>query len=277
MLSVNSGQLTSKNKSIEDIILADIPKMHLEQITQIIKRVLIYNHIQATQIQLKQLIIHLIIIYKRQNISYKAWEIKPKSFEIANQCITEINNRLGYDLNRETTKLFSFFISDYFEQHDLGFEQLFVKSYIERLIVQMEQNIGVGFTQDSVLRDNIFSHFSRTYHRIIKNGFWATYGAIATRFLALVSNLLLARLLLPSEFGVISTAYIFWAFGNLFNQGTSGSFIVYKGVDDRRYLDTTYTISLGIGLLLAVVLGVISPLAAHYYRVPDLVWILLTL
>ena len=33
----------------------------------------------------------------------------------------------------------------------------------------MEQNIGVGFTQDSVLRDNIFSHFSRTYHRIIKN------------------------------------------------------------------------------------------------------------
>ncbi|PTL18282.1 PTS mannose transporter subunit IIA [Staphylococcus gallinarum] len=163
------SQLTSKNKSIEDIILADIPKVHLEQITQIIKRVLIYNHIQATQIQLKQLIIHLIIIYKRQNISYKAWDIKPKSFEIANQCITEINNRLGYDLNRETTKLFSFFISDYFEQHDLGFEQLFVKSYIERLIVQMEQNIGVGFTQDSVLRDNIFSHFSRTYHRIIKN------------------------------------------------------------------------------------------------------------
>ena len=100
------SQLTSKNKSIEDIILADIPKVHLEQITQIIKRVLIYNHIQATQIQLKQLIIHLIIIYKRQNISYKAWDIKPKSFEIANQCITEINNRLGYDLNRETTKLF---------------------------------------------------------------------------------------------------------------------------------------------------------------------------
>ena len=33
----------------------------------------------------------------------------------------------------------------------------------------MEQNIGVAFTQDSVLRDNIFSHFSRTYHRIIKN------------------------------------------------------------------------------------------------------------
>ncbi|KYC35492.1 polysaccharide biosynthesis protein [Scytonema hofmannii PCC 7110] len=110
---------------------------------------------------------------------------------------------------------------------------------------------------------------------ILKNGFWATYGAIATRFLALFSNLLLARLLLPAEFGVISTAYIFWAFGNLFNQGTSGSFIVYKGVEDKRYLDTTYTISLIIGCFLAVVLGLISPIAARYYSIPDLVWILL--
>lgn len=44
---------------------------------------------------------------------------------------------------------------------------------------------------------------------LIKNGFWITYGAFTTRILALVSNLLLARLLLPSEFGVISIAYIF--------------------------------------------------------------------
>lgn len=163
------SQLTAKNKLIEDIILVDIPKVHLEQITQIINRVLMNNHIQATQIQLKQLIIHLIIIYKRQNVSYKAWDIDRTSFEIANQCIIEINKRLGYDLNKETAKLFSFFISDYFQQHDLGFEQLFVKSYVERLIVQMEYNVGVAFTQDSVLRENILSHFSRTYHRIIKN------------------------------------------------------------------------------------------------------------
>jgi lipopolysaccharide exporter len=109
---------------------------------------------------------------------------------------------------------------------------------------------------------------------IVKSGFWATYGAIATRMLALVSNLLLARLLLPSEFGVIGVAYIFWAFGNLFNQGTSGSFIVYKGLEDKRYVDTTYTISLLIGLVLALGLWAVSPVAARYYGVPDLVWIL---
>lgn len=109
---------------------------------------------------------------------------------------------------------------------------------------------------------------------LIKSGFWTTYGAVATRLLALLSNLLLARLLLPSEFGVISIAYIFWAFANLFTQGTSGSFIVYKGIEDKRYLNTTYTISLLIGLVLALGLVAISPLAANFFGVPSLIWIL---
>lgn len=109
---------------------------------------------------------------------------------------------------------------------------------------------------------------------LIKSGLWTTYGAIATRLLTLLSNLILARLLLPSEFGVISVAYIFWAFGNLFNQGTAGNFIVYKGVEDKRYLDTTYTISLGIGLVLALAMVAVSPLVANFFNLPDLIWIL---
>lgn len=109
---------------------------------------------------------------------------------------------------------------------------------------------------------------------LLKNGFWATYGAVTTRLLALLSNLLLARLLLPSEFGIISVAYIFWAFGNLFTQNTTGSFIVYKGIEDKRYLNTTYTISLSIGLVLALGMVAISPLAANFFGVPNLVWIL---
>lgn len=109
---------------------------------------------------------------------------------------------------------------------------------------------------------------------LIKSGFWTTYGAIATRVLALLSNLLLARLLLPSEFGVISVAYIFWGFVNLFTQDSAGSFIVYKGLEDKRYLNTTYTISLGIGLALGIGLVAVSPIAANFFGVPNLVWIL---
>ncbi|HAA29253.1 MAG TPA: polysaccharide biosynthesis protein [Cyanobacteria bacterium UBA8553] len=109
---------------------------------------------------------------------------------------------------------------------------------------------------------------------LLKSGFWTTYGAIATRLLALVSNLLLARLLSPSAFGVIAVAYIFWGFVNLFTQDSAGSYIVFKGLEDKRYLNTSYTISLGIGLVLAIALVAISPLAAKFFGVPNLVGIL---
>ncbi|MEC4983871.1 MAG: oligosaccharide flippase family protein [Oscillatoria sp. PMC 1068.18] len=109
---------------------------------------------------------------------------------------------------------------------------------------------------------------------LLKSGFWITYGAIATRILALFSNLILARLLLPEAFGVIAVAYIFWAFVNLFTQGTAGDFLVYKGLEDERYVNTTYTISIIIGLVLALGMVAISPLAASFFAVPSLVWIL---
>ncbi|WP_202972010.1 oligosaccharide flippase family protein [Moorena producens] len=109
---------------------------------------------------------------------------------------------------------------------------------------------------------------------LLTSGFWTTYGALGTRLLVLLSNLILARLLLPSEFGVISVAYIFWSFLNLFTQGTINSFIVYKGIEDQRYLNTTYTIAMARGLMLAVAMVAISPLAANFFGVPELVWIL---
>jgi lipopolysaccharide exporter len=109
---------------------------------------------------------------------------------------------------------------------------------------------------------------------IIKSGFWTTYGAIVNRLFALLSNLLLARLLLPSDFGVISVAYIFWSFINLFVQGTTGDFLVYKGIEDRRYIDTTYSLSICLGMLGAAVMIALSPLAASFFGIPNLIGLL---
>jgi lipopolysaccharide exporter len=110
---------------------------------------------------------------------------------------------------------------------------------------------------------------------LMKSGFWITYGTFITRFFAFLSNLVLARLLLPSDFGVIGIAYVFWSFFTLFTQDTTGSFIVYKGIEDKRYLNTTYTISLGIGLTFALILVAISPAIANFFNQPVLPGILI--
>jgi lipopolysaccharide exporter len=109
---------------------------------------------------------------------------------------------------------------------------------------------------------------------LFKSGFWISFSNFSTRIFALVSNLILARLLLPKEFGVISIAYVFWSFFTLFTQDTAGKFIVYKGCEDKRYLDTTYAISLLTGIIVAVALIICSPFIAKFFNEPQLTWLL---
>ena len=88
---------------------------------------------------------------------------------IAKKCIKDINETLGYQLNNKTSECFSFFISYHFNKFDLGIQQLFIQSYIDRLIELMEQHIGFPFSQDTILKDNMNVHFSRTYLRLMSH------------------------------------------------------------------------------------------------------------
>ncbi|OEK67236.1 PTS mannose transporter subunit IIA [Staphylococcus equorum] len=163
------NQLSTKDQTVEQFILNEIPEAHIQMIFQIIKSNLSDYQIQTSDIRIRQLLIHLIIIFKRNNDDDASWVIDEESQIIAQHCIDEINKKLAYGLSDETAKLFSFFISYYFNKYDLGLEKVFVKSYIDRMIYQMEKSVGVNFTKDKALRDNVYSHFSRTYLRIAKN------------------------------------------------------------------------------------------------------------
>ena len=94
---------------------------------------------------MRQLLVHLILIIKRSNSEELDWESNPTSLAIARQCIKDINQQLGYQLTDETSQLFSFFISYHFNQFDLSFQQLFIQSYIQRLIQLMETNVDIPF------------------------------------------------------------------------------------------------------------------------------------
>lgn len=163
------NQLSENVKTVDAFILNEIPKAHVETMTQIIEANLNKHYLYTSKIRITQLLIHLIIIFKRNSDDGQSWVVDDTSYQIAQQCINEINKALGYSLSEETAKLFSFFISYYFNRYDLGLEKVFVKSYIERMIFQMGKHVGVAFTQDQILRENVYKHFSRTYLRIAKN------------------------------------------------------------------------------------------------------------
>ncbi len=109
---------------------------------------------------------------------------------------------------------------------------------------------------------------------LFKNGLWISYATFITRIFAFASSLVLARLLLPSDFGIIGIAYVFWSFFSLFIQGTAGAFIIYKGIEHPKYVNTAYTISLLVGLALAVGVAATAPLVAMFFKEPTLTGIL---
>ncbi|RIL53170.1 PRD domain-containing protein [Mammaliicoccus fleurettii] len=163
------NQLSTNNVKVEDFILNEIPKAHSELMMHIMEQHLEHHHIQTSKVHIKQLLVHLIIIFKRIHDTTEQWDINQEALAISRAIIEDINRQLKYTLSDETAKLFSFFISYYFDKYDLGFKQIFIQSYIERLIYQMNAKVGIDFMQDAVLRENVYSHFSRTYLRIVKN------------------------------------------------------------------------------------------------------------
>lgn len=163
------NQLSQQTARVEDLILKELPQAHINSIKYIIEDNLQKHHIFTSQIQIEQLIIHLILIFKRQPTLETSWYVDKESMTIAHQIIKDINQRLRYQLSTQTAQLFSFFISYHFDKFDLGFEKIFIQSYIQKMITEMERQMNINFSTDTVLKDNLLSHFSRTYLRIIKD------------------------------------------------------------------------------------------------------------
>lgn len=163
------NQLSEEDNSVEDLILNELPKSHINIIFNIVQENLEKYRINTSAFKIKQLVIHLILIMKRKEPEKISWKIDQEALEIAEKCTSEINSKLKYNLNVETSKLFSFFISYHFNKFELGVEKIFIKSYINRLINLMEENVGIKFSDDKLLKENLYSHFSRTYLRLTKN------------------------------------------------------------------------------------------------------------
>ena len=88
------------------------------------------------------------------------------------------------------------------------------------------------------------------------------------RAIGLVSVMVLARLLDPSDFGVVAIALTAAAFVELFGWIGLRQALLRVKEPDRSHYDTAWTIQLGLFLLLGFVLIAIAPLAARFYGNP---------
>lgn len=102
---------------------------------------------------------------------------------------------------------------------------------------------------------------------------WTGIEKILVQMLALVQSVILARLLMPSDFGLVAMLGIFLGIGGaLAESGLGTAYIVY-GLGSRR----VFLWNIGMGAAIYAILAVSAPFVADFYGVPvlkPLLWVM---
>jgi len=99
---------------------------------------------------------------------------------------------------------------------------------------------------------------------------WNIIGQIFTFFLSFITNFLLARILLPKDFGVVAIATFLVSISKVFiESGLSGA-IIRKPDASERDLSTIFIFNFVISVFLYTILFILSPLIEDFYNVNNL-------
>jgi len=108
-------------------------------------------------------------------------------------------------------------------------------------------------------------------HRAVSGMVWTVWGSGATAALKVVVLVLLTRLLSPADFGVVGAALIVIGFSLNFSQLGLGPALVQRPALEPRHISTAFFATSGIGLLVAVIIWVLAPHIAGFFRMDQLV------
>lgn len=89
-----------------------------------------------------------------------------------------------------------------------------------------------------------------------------------------IVQIVLARLLLPEDFGVIAIVGVFISFSNVFIQSGLNTALIQKKNADEKDFSTVLFLSLGLAILLYLVIFFIAPLISEFYQEDQLIKIL---
>lgn len=113
--------------------------------------------------------------------------------------------------------------------------------------------------------------------KMARGAFWMALVRVAIRSLSLVSTVILARLLVPADFGLVAMATSIVAFLQLLTAFSFDIPLIQKQDASRRHFDTAWTLNVGFYSILTVLLIALAGPAASFYqeeRLTDVVYLL---
>ena len=106
---------------------------------------------------------------------------------------------------------------------------------------------------------------------------WTGGSRIAQQLVQFVFTAILARILVPNDFGLIAMIGVFIGFAGIFIDFGLGSALVQREVVDQRHRNSAFWLNAGLGLLLMLVMMALAPVLAAFYNEPQLLPITLAI
>jgi O-antigen/teichoic acid export membrane protein len=110
--------------------------------------------------------------------------------------------------------------------------------------------------------------------KTVRGGLWNFSSMMVRRGLGFVQYMVLARLLLSADFGLMALAASAMEFLDALTDIGVGTALIQGEDTGRETLDTAWSIQVGRSILLCAAIFFAAPFAAEFYKNPQLTWIL---
>ena len=105
-------------------------------------------------------------------------------------------------------------------------------------------------------------------NKTITGVIWSLIQRFGVMFVSFVTNMILARLLTPDDFGAVGMLLIFISVANTFVDGGFAAALIQKKNPSREDYSTIFYWNLLVSAILVAVLFVAAPSIARFYNMP---------
>lgn len=109
---------------------------------------------------------------------------------------------------------------------------------------------------------------------VVSGAVWKFAERIIAQAVSLLVSIILARLLEPTDYGVVSIVTVFFSFANVLISGGLNTALIQKKQADKDDYNTVFTISFLLAVALYLILFFTAPLIASIYKQPVLTGII---
>lgn len=106
----------------------------------------------------------------------------------------------------------------------------------------------------------------KTFHGLA----WSSIEKFTALFIQVLSSILIARILDPSEFGLIGILTVFSSLGNVLIGSGFGQALIRQNSINRIQLSSVLYLNIALGVVIYIMLLLLAPLIAAFFNIPEL-------